>query len=141
MTSPLGCCSDDRNDLQSPPTVTMADSLVWGPLSYEQIILKFILSSTSIREVLSHDSTLRMLLRRQEELQSPPTVKMANSSVWGPLSFEQIILKFILSSTSIREVLSHDSTLRMLLRRQEELQSPPTVKMANSSVWGPLSHE
>ena len=43
MTPPSGCCSDDRKKLQSPPTVKMADSSVWGLLSYEQIIYKFIL--------------------------------------------------------------------------------------------------
>ena len=62
MTPPSGCCYDDRKNFESPPTVKMADSSVWGPLSHEQIIFKFILSSSSVREVLSHDSTLRMLL-------------------------------------------------------------------------------
>ena len=62
MTPPLGCCSDDRKNLQSPPLVKMADSSVWGPVSHEQIICKFILSITSVGEVLSHDSTPQMLL-------------------------------------------------------------------------------
>ena len=43
MTPPLGCCSDDRKKLQSPPLVEMAGSSVWGPLSHKQIIFKFIL--------------------------------------------------------------------------------------------------
>ena len=48
MTPPLGCCSDDRKNLQSPPLVKMADSSVWVPVSHELIICKFILSITSV---------------------------------------------------------------------------------------------
>ena len=62
MSPPLGCCSDNRKKLQSPPLVEMVDSSVWGPVSYEQNICEFILSSTSVGEVLSHDSTYRVLL-------------------------------------------------------------------------------
>ena len=118
MTPPIGCCYDDKRICK------VHHQLRWRiPRTGDHCRMKklFILSSTSVREVLSHYSILQMLLRRQEDLQSPPSTTMADSLVWGPLSHEQIIFKFILSSASIREVLSHHSIFRMLLRRQNQV--------------------